>query len=108
MNKFIVLILILFSNMVVSSENQSDGKAAVLECLAIYNQSMKIYRSQSINEKFDFTLQVLEHSFGKDKAEEYLAQKNIALSKESVMDSFFEAIMTDITEACVKNAPHTS
>jgi hypothetical protein len=91
-----------FSRAVFSAEDDPE-KAKFMECLATHNQVIGHYKTQSKENKFEFTAQVLEHSYGKEKADEYISQREQALSNEDAMDSFFEAVLSENTEACVSN-----
>jgi len=96
--------------MSVHSQAESDAeiKAATMECIITHNQSMEHYKSQAIDKKFSFTYDVLKHSYGTEKADEYMSQKKQALANEPAMDSFFKMIISKITEVCVSAVPEIS
>ena len=79
----------------------NDDQIKILKCTATYNETSKYFNSLPAQKKFDFTLQVLEHSYGKKAATDYLKQKELALKSPEKMDSFFNAVLMEITEACV-------
>jgi hypothetical protein len=79
----------------------NDDQIEILKCTATYNQTSEHFNSLSTQEKFDFTLKILEHSYGKKAATDYLEQKEPALKSPNKIDSFFNSILMEITEACV-------
>jgi hypothetical protein len=79
----------------------NDDQIEMLKCTATYNQTSKHFYSLSAQEKFDFTLKVLEHSYGKKVVADYFKQKEQALKSPEKIDSFFNAVIMEITEACV-------
>lgn len=80
-----------------------NSERQFLECLATHNEAMAYYESLSVERKFEFTAQVLKRSYGPERANKYLAQREQALEQEEVMDTFFKAIILEITEFCVKD-----
>lgn len=86
------------------ADNAEPETEAMLECLSISNQAHKYFRSQSPEEKFAFTVQILEQSYGSKAVNDYNVQKAKALKNEDGMNLFFNAIMAEITEKCVSLA----
>ncbi len=86
-----------------SQAESSKSDTEFLKCLSTYNEVRKHYDSLSIEDKYGFTLKILEHSYGKKAADEYLAQKEVIVKSPEKMDVFFKSILMEITESCTSD-----